>query len=88
MGKITRRTFVSQTASMALGASALATEVPALPQPATTASDVMAKRRETLEVLLKILPRRKVETQWKDQRLRQVVGRLATAHRRAAAGFR
>ena len=46
---------------MAVGASALATDVHAHPQPTTAAVDAMDKRRETLEVLLKILPRRQVE---------------------------
>jgi pimeloyl-ACP methyl ester carboxylesterase len=61
MEKITRRTFIAQTATLAAGASALAPDVPAHPQPTTAAVDTMDKRRETLEVLLKILPRRQVE---------------------------
>ena len=61
MGKITRRAFIAQTATMAAGASALATEGRAQPQPATAAVDTMAKRRETLESLLKILPRHRMD---------------------------
>jgi 3',5'-cyclic AMP phosphodiesterase CpdA len=61
MGKITRRAFIAQTATMAGVASALATDVHAHPQPTTAAMDTMDKRRETLEVLLKILPRRRAE---------------------------
>ncbi|MGO8789481.1 MAG: alpha/beta fold hydrolase [Terriglobia bacterium] len=61
MEKITRRSFITQTATLAAGASALATDVPAVPQPTTAAVDALDKRRETLEVLLKILPRRPVE---------------------------
>jgi len=61
MGKITRRDFIAQTATLAAGASALATDAHAHPQPVTPAADAMAKRRETLEVLLKVLPRRSVE---------------------------
>jgi hypothetical protein len=61
MEKITRRAFISQTATLAAGGSALATDVPVPPQPTTAAVDATDKRRETLEVLLKILPRRQVE---------------------------
>ncbi len=61
MEKITRRDFITQTATLAAGASALATDVHAHPQPTTAAVDALDKRRETLEVLLKILPRRPVE---------------------------
>jgi len=59
MEKITRRVFIARTATLAAGASALTADAHA--QPATAAVDAMAKRRETLDVLLKILPRRQVE---------------------------
>src|ERR1039458_5294176 len=61
MGRITRRAFISQTAAMAVGALTLATDVHAHPQPTTAVVDAIDKRRETLEVLLKILPRRQAE---------------------------
>jgi dienelactone hydrolase len=61
MEKITRRVFIAQTATMAAGASALATDAHAQSQSTAGAVDVMDKRRETLEVLLKILPRHPIE---------------------------
>jgi pimeloyl-ACP methyl ester carboxylesterase len=61
MKKITRRDFIAQTATLAAGASTLATDAHAHPQPATAAVDATDKRREALDVLLKILPRRQVE---------------------------
>lgn len=63
MRKITRRTFIAETATIAAGRSALAAKAIANP-PQTAAAmemDSTAKRREALEVLLKILPRRRVE---------------------------
>src|SRR5208283_5412867 len=61
MEKITRRAFITQTATLAAGASSLATDVQTHPQPTTSAVYATDKRRETLDVLLKILPRRQVE---------------------------
>jgi dienelactone hydrolase len=61
MGKITRRDFIAQTATLAAGASALAPDIHTYPEPTTAAVSTGDKRRETLEVLLKILPRRPVE---------------------------
>jgi pimeloyl-ACP methyl ester carboxylesterase len=60
MERITRREFIAQTVTLAASASPFAPGVHAHSQ-ATTAADTMAKRRETLEVLLKILPRRRAE---------------------------
>lgn len=59
MGKITRRDFIARTATLAAGASALTADANAEPTPAAVAA--MTKRRETLDLLLKILPRRQVE---------------------------
>jgi pimeloyl-ACP methyl ester carboxylesterase len=61
MARTTRRAFIGQTAAMAVGGSLLATDAGAEPQATLPAIDVMAKRRETLEVLLKVLPRRRTE---------------------------
>jgi hypothetical protein len=62
MPAITRRALIAQTATMAAGVSALASSAPSQPNAAASATvDVMAKRRETLEELLKILPRRRTE---------------------------
>lgn len=61
MEKITRRAFIAQTATLAAGASALATDVHAHPQSTTAAVDALDKRRETLEVLRKILPLHQAE---------------------------
>jgi pimeloyl-ACP methyl ester carboxylesterase len=61
MRKITRRTFMAETATIAAGKSALAAKSIANPPQTAAATESMARRRETLEVLLKILPRRRVE---------------------------
>ena len=55
MEKITRRTFIAQTASLAVGASALSAEGHAVWQPMATAGGNPDPRREHLEALLKIL---------------------------------
>ena len=59
MEKITRRDFIAQAATLAAGSSALAAD--ARPEPILVDADAMAKRRETLDALLKILPHRDVE---------------------------
>ena len=61
MRKITRRTFMAETATIAAGKSALAAKSIANPPQTAAATESMARRRETLKVLLKILPRRRVE---------------------------
>jgi pimeloyl-ACP methyl ester carboxylesterase len=61
MAKTTRRDFIGQTAAMAVGASVLAADPGTHPQATLAAGNVMARRRETLEVLLRVLPRRRTE---------------------------
>ncbi len=59
MAEITRRDFITQTATLAAGTSALGAGTH--PQATAASADIASKRRETLEELLKILPYRRAQ---------------------------